>query len=456
MNTSKKMKFKEVPEINKQTICIVGMGFVGLTLAVVLAESGFEVTGIEINKNTLNKISNGKTHFYELGLEQRLKAVINNGSLKIKQKIESKMSFDIYIITVGTPLNEKGEPNLTMVKRATQEVVSAMKGSELIILRSTVQIGTTRNIVLPLLKASKLQFSLAFCPERTIEGNALAELKSLPQICGGLNDIDTWRAATLFQSITPTTMRVKNLETAELIKLLDNSYRDLFFSFGNEVAMICDSVGVDAHEVINLGGFGYERTNIANPGLVGGPCLEKDPHILEFSLKKLRCIPRLIKTGRNINENLIKYTCDKIFDHIKKNKLNPLKIAITGMAFKGRPETDDLRGTPSKLLIEKLKELFPLSKIVIHDFACDKHSLKIFSGCRVVSIKDVFEKSDIVFVANNNLKYQKLDLFSLANSMSKKSIIYDFWNQFDFAKDHMPSHVNYYSLGGYNKLSKNI
>ena len=143
-------------------------------------------------------------------------------------------------------------------------------------MRSTVKIGTTRNLVHPVLEASGKRFDLAFCPERTVEGQALEELRWLPQIVGGETLDVTVRAGQLFQFLTPTVVRVSSVETAEMVKLVDNSQRDVHFAYSNEVARVCDVIGISAAEVIQAGKRGYPRTNLPMPGPVGGPCLEKD------------------------------------------------------------------------------------------------------------------------------------------------------------------------------------
>lgn len=408
-------------------VCILGMGFVGLTLAVVMAECGHEVIGVEINPDTVAMLSSGEAHFYEVGLEARLRRALANGSLKITTSIEDCRACDYFIITVGTPLDKAGNPRMDMVERAASEVAAVMPDGALVILRSTVRLGTTRKVVKPILDKTGLSYSLAYCPERTIEGNALAELRSLPQVCGGLTKDASWKAAQLFQSLTPTTIRMSNLESAELVKLLDNSFRDLFFAFGNEVAMMCEATGLNAREVIRAGNLGYERTNIAQPGLVGGPCLEKDPHILAHGLRDFDFVPELISRGRQLNEELPREVAVQL-SKLLQDAPKDLKIAICGMAFKGRPETDDLRGSPSFLVLKELHAAFPDAKIVIQDFACTDDQLRDFFGHEPVDIEGAFQDSHLVVVANNNRNYEHMDVGKLVSLMKDGGILYDFWN----------------------------
>ena len=173
-----------------------------------------------------------------------------------------------------------------MIKRATNEISSSMVDDSIVILRSTVKVGTTSEIIKPILEKSNKKFKLAFCPERTLEGDALAELEKLPQIISGIDKRSLVRAESIFQKITSTIVKVSNVETAEMIKLIDNSSRDVFFAYANEIARICDNIGVNSLEVIRSGKLNYDRTDIAQPGLVGGPCLHKDPYILSDSVNK--------------------------------------------------------------------------------------------------------------------------------------------------------------------------
>lgn len=417
--------------MNDQKVCILGMGYVGLTLAVVMAEKGFMVYGAEINPKILNSIRQGIPHFYEQSLEVRLKRVLANGTLKFVERVKEIPANDLpsmYILTVGTPLDENHRPRMDMVANVAREVADSAPDGSLVVLRSTVRLGTTRNVVIPALEASGKKFQVGYCPERTLEGKALEELSYLPQIVGGFSDADAWRAAQVFQRITPTIIRVSSLETAEIIKLLDNSFRDLFFAFGNEVALMCDAAGLDGIEVIRAANTGYERTNIALPGFVGGPCLHKDPHILQDALSQYNHVPEMIKTARALNEGLSKNIIEMILREVPRDKM-PAKpvITICGLAFKGRPETDDTRATPAIELIDALKEYFPGAELRGQDFAVKDEGIEEL-GLVAKSIDGAFKEANIVIIANNNSKYQWVNLDALAASMAKPGIVFDVWS----------------------------
>lgn len=259
---------------------IVGLGYVGLTLATVLAEVGMKVLGVEKRKDVVDLTNAGKPHFSEAGIDEALSRVVKSGNLVSAQDFNPSAPCDVYIITVGTPLNADGKARLDMIEAASRQVAENMPDGALVILRSTVKIGTARTVVAPILEASGKSFAIAMCPERTLEGKALQELRELPQIVGADSQEVRDRAAAVFRRLTNTVVQVATLETAEIIKLVDNTYRDVQFAFANEVARVCEVYGVNAHEVIASGKLGYKRTNVPLPGLVGGPCLEKDPHIL--------------------------------------------------------------------------------------------------------------------------------------------------------------------------------
>ena len=256
-------------------IGIVGLGYVGLTLATVLADVGYSVIGVEKRSHLVDLTNGGIPHFSEAGLSDALRRVTATGRLVATEEFGPDITCGTYIITVGTPLSETGDVRLDMIEAATQQVAGNMPDDALVILRSTVKVETTRKVVAPILARTGKRFHIAMCPERTLEGRALQELRELPQIIGADNPNASDRAAAVFQRITSTIVTVSTPETAEIVKLVDNTFRDVQFAFANEVARLCDAFGVNAHEVISAGKLGYSRTNVALPGLVGGPCLEK-------------------------------------------------------------------------------------------------------------------------------------------------------------------------------------
>ncbi|MGH7682924.1 MAG: nucleotide sugar dehydrogenase, partial [Vulcanimicrobiaceae bacterium] len=284
-----------------RTVCVIGLGYVGLTLAATMAEVGFTVLGVEKRRDIVEAIRENRPHFHEPGMREILERALNSGSLEVSTEMPKDCAVDVFIITVGTPLSADGHVRLDMVTSAAHEVSARLREGALVVLRSTVRLGVTRNLAAPILNATGKQFDLAFCPERTVEGQALAELRWLPQIVGGYDHDSAVRAAQLFQFITPTVIKVSTLEVAETIKLIDNVQRDVMFGFSNEVARICDASGVNAGEVIQAGKLGYPRTNLFMPGPVGGPCLSKDPYILIEGLRPFGIVPEIAHAARKGN-----------------------------------------------------------------------------------------------------------------------------------------------------------
>ena len=410
-------------------ICVVGLGYVGLTLSVVLSEKSFEIYGVEADKSVVDRLNNFNPHFHEKGLDVLLKKFLNR-IMFISQNIPEK-KMDVFIICVGTPLNKKTKkPIMDYVIRASEEVAKNLYDGSLVVLRSTVPVGTTRNIVKPILDKSGKKYCLAFCPERTAEGAALKELRNLPQIIGGIDEESIDSALDIFRKVTPTTIEVSTLEAAEMIKILDNSYRDVNFAYANEIALICERLGLDVLELIMSANMGYPRTNIPIPGFVGGACLEKDPHILVDFAARSGYEPKLIKCCREVNENLPLHVADKIIAKLDKlGKPKTSKIFITGFAFKGQPETDDIRGSLTIELLNKLKEC-GYKNIYGHDFIVAKEELEKL-GIEVCSIGDGFKNSDCVVVATNHLSYSELNIEQLCSLMNKPSLLIDIWRVFE-------------------------
>ena len=407
------------------------MGYVGLTLAAVMSDRGFNVWGIEKNPDILKTLKKGKPHFLEKGFETRLKGSIGAEQLHFLStlsELDHNQKPLTYIITVGTPLDPSGQPCMDMIEGVAKEIAHHMCDDSLIILRSTVQLGTTQNVVKKNLEQSGKRFLLAYCPERTIEGNAIMELTSLPQIIGGLTEEAKLKAEEIFRKITPAIITVSSIESAEIIKLLDNSFRDLSFAIGNEVALLCEAAGLDSREIIKAANTGYARTHIAVPGFVGGPCLYKDPHILQKSLENYGYIPKLIKQGREINESIPSHVCDRLdAANIIPAEGKGIKMSILGMAFKGRPETSDMRSSPSLDILADLKHRYPKATICGHDFAIDDWTIANLE-VKPVNLEQAFAGSSVIIVANNNEKYEWLDLDALISSMAMPAVVYDIWS----------------------------
>ena len=440
-------KFKD------KNISIVGLGYVGLTLATVMAEKGFYVVGVEKRKDIVNLINRGRSFFFEPGLEKALLKLTKSNKLNAKYAFDKKNQSNVYIITVGTPIKNNKKPRLDMIKRATNEVANHMKEGALVILRSTVKIGTTRNIVKKILEKTGKKFDLAMCPERTLEGNALKELLSNPQIIGADTRKERMRAASIFKKITKTIIPVSSLETAEIMKLVDNTYRDVHFAFANEVARVCEVFKINVLDVISKGKKKFKRTNLPMPGLVGGPCLEKDPHIFNDSVKSLGLNLEITKSARLVNERQPRETVKFISNEAKKRFKNKnIKIALLGMAFKGVPPTSDLRGSMSLKVLKLLEKYYSQNQIVLFDPVIQTHELKkeisgnfLFTN----SLSNAAKDASVVIFANNHPDLSSLDPFQIYKLMKSNGFIYDYWNL--FSNLNLKKLTNfYYSVGNIN------
>jgi len=430
-------------------VCMVGLGYVGLTLAVTMAEVGFRVAGVEVSPIALGCLAKGEPHFFEPGLDHKLKRQMERGTFSVSERIPNDLDVRVYIITVGTPLDRERRTRLDMIENAAREVREHLKAGDLIIVRSTVKLGTTRKVVAPILEEAGVPFDLAFCPERTLEGRALTELRELPQIVGGSDVAAAVRASQLFQCLTPTVVRVGDLETAEMIKLVDNSHRDVMFSYANEVARLCDEAGISVMEVIQSGKLGYGRTNLPLPGPVGGPCLEKDPHILGESFRGTGTFPEITLLCRKLNESLPAEVIDRLAKVTGVTPGFPERPVVTllGLAFKGWPATDDLRGTMARPILEALKAKYPDATFRGYDPVVAADKVRDFGLDPCGSLKAAMAGCHVAVIANNHPVFAEMPIEDLAEMMARPGFIYDFWNNFTMRDISMPKGTGYMALG---------
>ena len=425
------------------------MGYVGLTLAATLGEIGLQVTGIERNPATVDQLRRGSTHIHESGLQPLIKRLVDQGTLQVSADMSDAEGCTVFIISVGTPIGPDGQIDLSALAAAAGSVAEVMQPGALVSLRSTVKVGITRGLVQETLARSGTPFDLSFCPERTLEGRALEELRRLPQIVSGLTEEAVTRSSRLFSRITPAIVRVSSVETAEVIKLVDNTHRDITFSISNEIAQFCDSSGIDAIEVIRQGAQGYERTNLPIPGPVGGPCLSKDPYIFVESFRHGDQAPRIAATARAVNRSIPGHLATAARDWLTQAggvTENP-RILLLGMAFKGRPETDDLRGSTTLDVRDALAETFGGADFVGWDPVVHPEAIEAVGVGGTARIEDAFEGADLVVLANNHPIWSSIELSRLAASMRRPALVYDLWNNFERRTLSLPKGVTYISLG---------
>jgi UDP-N-acetyl-D-mannosaminuronic acid dehydrogenase len=409
-------------------VCVVGLGFVGLTLAMMISQRGLRVVGIDTNEPMIDELLLGNTTICDPGIEELLKSAVKEGrftpyyrDLKSRTKTEDISSCNVFIITVGTPLR-LGKPNLDYFRDAVGEIAGHLSKDDLVIVRSTVSIGSTRKVFTDMLGESVSDVFLAMCPERTIEGNALVELKSLPQIVGGLTMQATSEVVTFFESIGVECVIVDSLEGAELAKLVNNTYRDLMFAFANEVAQLANKVGVSAGQVIRAANYNYPRSNIAMPGPSGGPCLEKDPWILFHSGESYGVEMKISKAARQVNEYSVTAFVKEVLAHAPLAE----KVAILGLSFKSQPETLDLRGTLAYTLCTTVTDVLPHASIVGFE-PSGWTGIEYLSLREVLSLDEAVTDADIIIIANRHPSFKD---FGYKIVSDRKVLVIDLWGQF--------------------------
>jgi len=410
-------------------ICIVGMGYVCLTLAMHAARNGYEVYGIEILDSTFEKISSGKTHFHEPGLEELLQHSLNK-SFFISKHIPEELTFDYFVVTVGTPLAKTGLkiPNMSVLDNSIKSIAPHVTSESLVILRSTIPVGSSRMTERHICKINGLNsINISFCPERTAEGSALTELRALPQVISGNTNKAILKAKAFFEPLVDEIVCASSLEEAELTKLFNNTYRDAIFAIANTFNKIAQSFNVDGMAAINNANYNYPRSSIPKPGFVAGPCLEKDAYILSSEMKD-GDLKDFILGIRKANENLEQLTANKIKQLFKTNPT--ARCLVTGLAFKGVPQTNDLRGSSSIKILDRLKDYH--SQILIHDFMNSKKELEELCGFESINSNDIFdndlENFNFIGVLNNHPMYKstKMKSFIQKQCQSGASII-DAW-----------------------------
>ncbi len=411
-------------------ICIIGLGYVGLTLAIHAVKKKLFVHGVEIADEIYDSLSRGKPHFYEPGIGDTLNHHLNK-NLFIYKKIPEKIDYDAIIITVGTPVNFKhsNEPRLDHLESSIETIIPHLTEKTLVVLRSTVPVGTTRKIATRINNSSNGQLiDVSFCPERTAEGQALTELQQLPQVVSGNTPSALKKAEMLFKILSDEVLSSSSLEEAELIKLFNNTFRDSMFSISNTFNIIAQSFGLDGENVINMANHNYPRSYISKPGFVAGPCLEKDAYILATNIKDEPAKISLLSARENNRDLEIKFT-NKLKEIVDNNQIN--KILISGIAFKGLPPTNDTRGSSSINILENLSSIS--EKITIHDFMNSAEALKNMTNYESIETSKLLQNEqpinyEMIVILNNHPEYKSKKFNNFIERQSNnKCIIVDVW-----------------------------
>lgn len=388
---------------NKQ-IGIFGLGHIGLPTAAILANNNIHVLGADVNENTVNNINQGICNFEEPGLNSLVKDAVKNNYLSATTDLEYVANTcDIIIVIVPTPIFENKKADLTYVISACESIKKGLKKGNLVIIESTVPPETGINVIKPLLEESGLicgeDFYLSYSPERALPNNTIYEMTHNARIIGGFNEKSADLTAQLYSYITQgEIIKVKNITSAEMVKLMENTYRDVNIALSNELAKICEKINVNANEVINAANY-HPRVNLHTPGPgVGGHCIPIDPYFLIEIAEKYGETAKLISDSRLINDSMP----DHVLNILSKFNDGISTVSILGIAYKGN--VDDVRETPSKKLIELLiKNEY---KVVAHDPIVKKEVIETFN-VDSVSYEDSL-KSDCIIIMTDHDMYKEL------------------------------------------------
>lgn len=379
--------------------CFMGLGYIGLPTAIIAAENGIKVIGVDINPQVVEMTNKGEIHIVEPGLQELCQQVVASGHLKAS--VEPEVS-DVYLIVVPTPFKGNHEPDISYVETATRSVIPLLKKGDLFVIESTSPVGTTEKmtqLIFSLRPELKDNIFIAYCPERVLPGNVIYELVHNDRVIGGINEESTETAVGFYSRFVKGTLHKTNSKTAEMCKLTENSSRDVQIAFANELSLICDKAGINVWKLIELANK-HPRVNILQPGAgVGGHCIAVDPYFItaEFPYES-----QLIAKAREINNYKAFWCAEKIEKEMLKFELQHHRkpvVAMMGLAFK--PNIDDLRESPAKYITTKVMQSHNNADILVVEPNVKEH--KVF---KLTDYKVAYEKADIVvfMVAHKEFK----------------------------------------------------
>jgi UDP-N-acetyl-D-glucosamine dehydrogenase len=339
---------------------VIGLGYVGLPLAIEMAKEGFHVTGIDLSKEKVDSINAGISYIPDVPNEP-IASFVSTGKLRATQSLAAVADLDTMNICVPTPLRKNKDPELSYVVAAVEVIRNHMRPGQLIILESTTYPGTTREIVLPILEESGLRagsdFFLAYSPERVDPGNATYGTRNIPKVVGGVTPSCVEIAALFYRQFIERVISVSSTDCAEMVKLWENTFRSVNIALANEMALACHSFGINVWEVIEAAKtkpFGF-MPFYPGPGL-GGHCIPIDPHYLTWKARMNGCEPRLIELAGRINSQMPAFIIRGIADALnqKRKCLNGARILALGVAYKRN--TNDVRESPALQILSELHE----------------------------------------------------------------------------------------------------
>ena len=389
-------------------IAVLGLGYVGLPLAVVFAETGFSVTGIDTAEDKVDSIMRGESHIQDVSSKQ-VARLVSSGKLNATTEFSVLQDIEAVSICVPTPLRKTGDPDLSFIMDATEDLARYIHPGMIVVLESTTYPGTTREILLPKFEeASGLiageDFYLAFSPERVDPGRKDWTTLNTPKIIGGITPSCSEVAATWYSQALQTVIQVSSSEVAEMVKLLENTFRMINIGLVNEMAMMCDRLGVDVWEVIDAAAtkpFGFMKFT-PGPGL-GGHCIPIDPLYLSWKLRTLNYTARFIELASEINTSMPIYVVAKIQDALNEHR-KPLKgsrVLVLGAAYK--PDIADLRESPALDVIGLLENKG--AKVSYHDPYIARLQHDDWEKTSVPNLTETLRDVDCVVIITNHSNY---------------------------------------------------
>ena len=379
-----------------EKICVLGLGYVGLPTASLLATKGYSVSGVDVKKEVVEQINQGKVHIVEPDLDVMVKSAVQSGNLKAYTEPQPA---DIFIIATPTPFKDDNQPDLHYVFSAAKAITKVVKDGDLIILESTSPVGTTEQVQEIIVRECPQLANLHFChcPERVLPGRVLHELIDNDRVIGGIDEQSTEKAVEFYQHFVRGELLETNARTAELAKLVENTSRDVNIAFANELSIVCDQLGIDVWELIALANR-HPRVNILRPGPgVGGHCIAVDPWFIVSSAPEAT---QLVQTARKINDHKPDWVIDRIADKAKRFK-DPV-IGCLGLTYK--PDIDDLRESPALSIAHRLTAM-KIGKVIV----CEPNVTTV-DGLDLQPLDTLLDKADILVALVGHRQFKRIPM----------------------------------------------
>lgn len=386
----------------KKSICVIGLGYIGLPTASLLGTKGYQVIGVDTSKHVVDTINDGNVHIVEPDLDILVKSAVQSGHL---HAVMTPQTADVYVIAVPTPLEaETKRPDVSYVEAATRSIAPLVKAGDLVLLESTVPVGTTVGSVQKILRScapdSARGVHLAHCPERVLPGRVLSELVDNDRIIGGVDAASADAAAAFYEEFVRGQVYKTDAPTAEMAKLAENTFRDVNIALANELSIICDRYGVDPWGMIDLANR-HPRVNILQPGPgVGGHCIAVDPWFIVDSAPE---DAHLIRTAREVNDGKPEWVLAKVRDAV--SGISSPVIACLGLAFKA--DVDDLRGSPAAEIVSRLHEE-RVGRVVV----CEPNHT-VHPEFQLTSLDAALAQADVVLLLVDHKEFRVLTLEAL-------------------------------------------